>query len=94
MIKAHVFKYSQVILTKRELAIIKFSEYSGLSSIPDIATMAQEEEKPNGIIDQYKTGKITTAQFRKKMNELIQEKNSNPIRDNEVLIKAGMLCAK
>ncbi|MCX4079971.1 hypothetical protein N7280_05105 [Rickettsia rhipicephali] len=55
--------------------------------------MAQEE-KPNGIIDQYKTGKITTAKLRKKMNELIQEKNSNPIRDNEVLIKAGMLCAK
>ncbi|WP_017442355.1 hypothetical protein [Rickettsia gravesii] len=45
MIKAHVFKYSQVILTKRELAIIKFSEYSGLS-IPDIATMAKEEDKP------------------------------------------------
>ncbi|ABV76464.1 MULTISPECIES: hypothetical protein [spotted fever group] len=44
MIKAHVFKYSQVILTKRELAIITFSKYSGLS-IPDIATMAKEEEK-------------------------------------------------
>ena len=48
--------------------------------------MAQEE-KPNGIIDQYKTGKITTAKFRKKMNELIQEKNGNPIRDNEVFDK-------
>ncbi|AFC73258.1 hypothetical protein MCI_01580 [Rickettsia montanensis str. OSU 85-930] len=33
--------------------------------------MAKEEEKPNRIIDQYKTGKITTAKFRKKMNELI-----------------------
>ncbi len=44
MIKAHVFKYSQVIFTKRDLAIIKFSKYSGLS-IPDIATMAKEAEK-------------------------------------------------
>ncbi|MFV9930026.1 MAG: hypothetical protein AB8U82_03910 [Rickettsia endosymbiont of Haemaphysalis japonica] len=44
MIKAYVFKYSQVILTTRELAIIKFSEYSGLS-IPDIATMAKEAAK-------------------------------------------------
>ena len=86
MTKAHVFKYSQVILTKRELAIIKFSEDSGLS-IPDIATMAKEEEKPNGVIDQYKTGKITTEEFRTEMNKLIENAGGTPITNLETFDK-------
>ncbi|MEY4464182.1 MAG: hypothetical protein RLZZ81_1153 [Pseudomonadota bacterium] len=86
MKKAHVFKYSQVILTKRELAIIKFSEYSGLS-IPDIATIAINEEKQNGVIDQYKTGKITTEEFRTEMNELIEKAGGTPITNLETFDK-------
>jgi hypothetical protein len=86
MKKAHVFKYSQVILTKRELAIIKFSEYSGLS-IPDIATIAINEEKQNGVIDQYKTGKITTEEFRTEMNELIKKAGGAPITNLETFDK-------
>ncbi|WP_233466256.1 hypothetical protein [Rickettsia tamurae] len=78
--------FNLILYFKRELAIIKFSEDSGLS-IPDIATMAKEEEKPNGVIDQYKTGKITTEEFRTEINKLIENAGGTPITNLETFDK-------
>ncbi|WP_337969129.1 hypothetical protein [Rickettsia tamurae] len=49
--------------------------------------MAKEEEKPNGVIDQYKTGKITTEEFRTEINKLIENAGGTPITNLETFDK-------
>lgn len=87
MKKAHVFKYSQIILTDRKEAIAKFSDHSGLS-MQAVSSIAINEEKSNGVIDQYKTGKITTEEFRNEINELIEKAGGKPITNIEIFNNA------
>ncbi|MCC8467216.1 MAG: hypothetical protein LN589_00385 [Rickettsia endosymbiont of Eriopis connexa] len=86
MKKAHVFKYSQVIKTDRMATITQFSEHTTIDP-QNVGVIAINEEKDGGGIDQYKTGKINTAEFREKMNDLIEEKNDHPIQNNDIFDK-------
>ncbi|KJV80460.1 hypothetical protein RHORCCE3_1385 [Rickettsia hoogstraalii str. RCCE3] len=86
MKKAHVFKYSQVIKTDRIATITQFSQHSSIDP-QNAGTIAINEEKDGGIIDQYKTGKITTEEFRIGMNELIEEAGGKPITNLETFDK-------
>ncbi|MFP3012330.1 MAG: hypothetical protein ACEY3D_05160 [Rickettsia sp.] len=86
MKKAHVFKYSQVIKTDRIAIITQFSQHSSIEP-KNVGTIAINEERDGGIIDQYKTGKITTEEFRIEMNELIEEAGGKPITNLETFDK-------
>ena len=49
-----------------------------------VADIAINEEKSNGIIDQYKKGNLTTEEFRNKINKLIESSDGKAITDNKI----------
>ncbi len=74
----HVFSYSSVIPTDQRITIYKISEYSDVP-IEMIVKMAKDEEQPEGIIYQYKTGSIKSTEFYNNINEAITSEDGLPL---------------
>ncbi|MCC8371835.1 MAG: hypothetical protein LN568_03695 [Rickettsia endosymbiont of Pseudomimeciton antennatum] len=78
----HIFRYSQLIDTKKMRTIEAFAVASGLSE-KDIAGIALEEEtEEDGIISRYKRGKIDDKTFRQELNKAIVQKGGTKLEDD------------
>lgn len=77
----HIFRYSQLIDTDRMRTIKAFAEKSGLPE-EVIGKIAITEEKKGGLILQYKSGDISTIEFRTKLQEVIKNNGGIQLADN------------
>ncbi|MCC8483450.1 MAG: hypothetical protein LN561_02660 [Rickettsia endosymbiont of Labidopullus appendiculatus] len=77
----HIFRYSQLIDTDRMRTIKAFAEKSGLPE-EVIGKIAITEEKKGGLISQYKSGNISTIEFRTELQEVIKNNGGIQLADN------------